>query len=297
MLSPAAPSPSSQHDILWENLTAFETLLFYGRLKCLTGKALDAAVVGALVAVDLAKKAHVRVGSFSGGMKRRLSVACALIGNPKVIYLDEPSTGLDPASRHKLWDVISNAKASGESSIVLTTHHLEEAEVLCDRVGIMSGGEMRCIGTAPALRRRFGRGYTLTVTLSSGAAEAADELLGFVVALLPSARLLGTPMGGTSKFEVMKEDVLLSAVFRQFEARRDGSGGGGGMVITDWGIYQTSLEEVFLKVTALAERGIPCTKERSLSFLARHLDANSEAAEEDVRGVGIVKVVQAKQTV
>jgi len=278
-----------QHDILWDNLTAYETLLFYGRLKCLKGQELKNAVVKALSAVNLAQKAHVRVGSFSGGMKRRLSVACSLIGNPKVIYLDEPSTGLDPASRRQLWDVISNAKSSGSSSIVLTTHHLEEAEVLCDRIGIMSAGEMRCIGTAPSLRRRFGRGYTLTVTLSSASTEAADELMRFVTGLLPSARLLGTPMGGTSKFEVMKEDVVLSAVFKQFEACRTGNGSNG-MEITDWGIYQTSLEEVFLKVTELAERGITCSKERSLSFLARHLDANSDNTE-DVSGVGVLKVV------
>ena len=87
-------------------------------------------------------------------MKRRLSVAMALIGTPSVVYMDEPSTGLDPASKRSLWNVIARAK--GNKSIVLTTHSMEEAEVLCDRVGVMSFGELQCIGTASELKRRYG---------------------------------------------------------------------------------------------------------------------------------------------
>lgn len=82
--------------------------------------------------------------TFSGGMKRRLSVAISLIGNPLVVYLDEPSTGLDPSSRQLLWDVIKKAKKS--KAIVLTTHSMEEAEVLCDRLGIFVQGKLVCVG-------------------------------------------------------------------------------------------------------------------------------------------------------
>jgi ABC-type multidrug transport system ATPase subunit len=147
-------------------------------------------------------------------MKRRLSVACAFIGDPPVVYLDEPSTGLDPASRQQLWDVILRAKKN--KSIILTTHHLEEAEVLCDRIGIMAAGDLRCIGEADALKRRFGAGYTLQITCpaESGLTEKAHAM---IKSLLPSARLLDSAIAGVAKFEVMHEDVQLSTVYLEME--------------------------------------------------------------------------------
>ena len=81
-----------------------------------------------------------RVKEFSGGMKRRLSVACSLMGNPRLVYMDEPSTGLDPASRRKLWELIVEGKKG--RAIILTTHSMEEADVLCDRIGVMCRGEL-----------------------------------------------------------------------------------------------------------------------------------------------------------
>lgn len=86
----------------------------------------------------------------SGGMKRRLSVAIALLGEPQAVYLDEPSTGLDPYSRRLLWNVIKEAKKS--SAIVLTTHSMEEAEALCDRIGIFVNGQLQCIGSPKVIK-------------------------------------------------------------------------------------------------------------------------------------------------
>ena len=134
-------------------------LRFFGRLKGLRGRKLHKAVDRALEQVNLADAGLRAAKKLSGGMKRRLSVAMSLIGDPRVVYLDEPSTGLDPASRRQLWDVISKAK--GNKSIVLTTHSMEEAEVLCDRVGIMALGQLQCIGKSQELKRRYGKGYTL----------------------------------------------------------------------------------------------------------------------------------------
>merc|ERR1719240_668550 len=99
-------------------------------------------------------------------MKRRLSVANALVGDPKLVFLDEPSTGLDPASRRMLWDVISRTK--GQNSILLTTHSMEEADVLCDRLAIMTQGYIQAIGNSPDLKNRFGVGYVCCLTLEEG---------------------------------------------------------------------------------------------------------------------------------
>jgi hypothetical protein len=108
-----------------------EHLLFYARIKALSGKRLRRAVDDALRSVNLLGVGEELVGGYSGGMKRRLSVAIALVGDPSVVYLDEPSTGLDPASRQLLWNVIRAARR--ERAVVLTTHSMEEAEALCDR--------------------------------------------------------------------------------------------------------------------------------------------------------------------
>ena len=147
-----------QHDLLWPALTAEEHLRFYGRLKGFTGTSLKEMIKEMLKKVNLTGFAKRRAGGFSGGMKRRLSMANALMGGPSIVYMDEPSTGLDPASKHGLWDVISSAKKMGKRSMVLTTHSMEEADVLCDRLCIMADGEVQCIGQTHELKRRFGRG-------------------------------------------------------------------------------------------------------------------------------------------
>jgi ABC-type multidrug transport system ATPase subunit len=96
------------------------------------------------------------------GMKRRLSVAISLIGSPKVVYLDEPSTGLDPAARRNLWEVVKTAKA--DKAVILTTHSMEEAEVLCDRLGIFVKGRLVCIGNPRQLTARYGGYYVCSLT-------------------------------------------------------------------------------------------------------------------------------------
>ncbi|KAF3671214.1 ABC transporter A family member 8, partial [Capsicum annuum] len=137
-----------QHDLLWDTLTGREHLLFYGRLKNLSGAALSEAVEKSLKSFNLSQGgvADKLAKKYSGGMRRRLSVAISLIGDPKVVYMDEPSTGLDPASRKMLWDVVKHAKQ--DRAIILTTHSMDEAEYLCDRIGIFVDGNFQCLGTA-----------------------------------------------------------------------------------------------------------------------------------------------------
>lgn len=100
--------------------------------------------------VELGEKRNSRVGELSGGQKQRLAVACALVGDPQLLFLDEPTTGLDPVSRRQLWDLISRFRAEGKT-VVLTTHYMEEAERLCDRVAIVDHGRMIALGTPQEL--------------------------------------------------------------------------------------------------------------------------------------------------
>lgn len=104
--------------------------------------------------VNLSREKKAKVKSFSGGMKRRMSLAIAAIGNPKVIFLDEPTTGLDPKVRQQIWDLIEKLKVG--KSIILTTHSMEEADILADRISVMVKGKLKCLGTSFYLKQKYG---------------------------------------------------------------------------------------------------------------------------------------------
>jgi ABC-type multidrug transport system ATPase subunit len=130
-----------QFDVLWDTLTPREHVLFYARLKGVKSSEENAHVMDLLKHVGLDAHADRKLAKeLSGGMKRRLSVAIALAGNPLIVFLDEPSTGLDPLSRKQLWDVLAKANKEGDKCLILTTHSLEEADVLCTRIGIIAEG-------------------------------------------------------------------------------------------------------------------------------------------------------------
>ncbi|XVF11962.1 hypothetical protein REPUB_Repub08aG0073700 [Reevesia pubescens] len=232
-----------QHDLLWETLTGREHLLFYGRLKNLRGSALNQAVEESLKGVNLfhGGVADKQAGKYSGGMKRRLSVAISLIGDPKVVYMDEPSTGLDPASRNSLWSVVKRAKQ--DRAIILTTHSMEEAEVLCDRLGIFVDGSLQCIGNPKELKARYGGSYIFTMTTSSNHEEEVENL---VRHLSPSANKI-YQISGTQKFEMPKQEVRIADVFQAVENAKSM------FTVFAWGLADTTLEDVFIKVARGAQ--------------------------------------------
>ena len=111
--------------------------------------------------------------SLSGGMKRRLSVAISLVGDPKIVFLDEPSTGLDPDNRRQLWDVL--AKCQKNRAILITTHMMEEADALCNRIGIITSGVLRTVGSQTSLKKVYGGGYRLTVSTVKDERKLVDR--------------------------------------------------------------------------------------------------------------------------
>ncbi len=230
-----------QHDVLWNDLTAREHVAFYGRLKGLSGQTLRNATFKVLNDVKLYHVADKQAGKFSGGMKRRLSVANALIGSPRVVYLDEPSTGLDPSARRTLWDVITSAKGDGKA-IVLTTHSMEEADALCDRIGIMSLGRLRCIGKSAELKLRYGSGFALSVATDANE-DGQKEVEDFIATNFPTAKPMMNSINGSYTYELPRNDVDLANLFETMEMNANR------LKIKDWGITETTLEEVFFKAT------------------------------------------------
>ncbi|KAI9591444.1 hypothetical protein BDF19DRAFT_455033 [Syncephalis fuscata] len=171
-----------QHDVLFEHLTATETLQLFADIKGVVIKgrrstsgasstasgsaSLQDYISHLLADVHLTEKANQQVWTYSGGMKRKLSVAIAFLGDPKVVLLDEPTTGMDVYTRKQIWQLIQDSKKG--RAIVLTTHSMEEADALGDRIAIMSKGELQAQGTTLFLKNRYGIGYRLHVEKKRG---------------------------------------------------------------------------------------------------------------------------------
>ncbi|ORX91953.1 hypothetical protein K493DRAFT_409054 [Basidiobolus meristosporus CBS 931.73] len=231
-----------QHDILWEDLTVGEHLLFYARLKGVKSFEEKSKVDEALAGVSLQKFKNRLSKGLSGGEKRRLSIAIALIGSPTVVFLDEPTTGLDPEVKRLIWDIISDAKHG--RTIVLTTHSMEEAEVLCNRIGIMAHGTLRCIGPQLRLKEVYGKGFKLSYNCR---ADMAAEASKFVESLLPTGWKKIDKFVSSASYEFMQAPGAIPLLFEKMELCKERYG------IIDWGLSQTSLEEVFLRIINEAE--------------------------------------------
>ncbi|TNJ28155.1 ABC transporter family protein [Giardia muris] len=192
-----------------------------------------------LANVGLRDSAYYQSRSLSGGMRRRLTVAMSLIGDSRVIFLDEASTGLDPISKRKLWDAIQMAKFG--RCVILTTHSMDECNALADHVGIIARGHLRCNNTPRVLKRRYGIGYRLDIEVDpKDVLRVRDELISVYC---PKA-ILVSRAGGTLTLAVPKSEAagdlkkLLDGIME-----RD--------YIVDWSIRQTTLEEIFLAVTSM----------------------------------------------
>jgi lipooligosaccharide transport system ATP-binding protein len=144
-----------QEDNLDPDLTVLENLIVYARYFDIPGRDALRSASDLLGFVELGDKAKTKIGDLSGGMKRRLVLARSLINNPELLILDEPTTGLDPHSRHSVWDKLNQLKAK-DTTLILTTHYMEEAEKLCDRVAIMDAGRIVTIDSPASLMRLHG---------------------------------------------------------------------------------------------------------------------------------------------
>eukprot|EP01122_Echinamoeba_exundans_P010785 TRINITY_DN4104_c0_g1_i1.p1 TRINITY_DN4104_c0_g1~~TRINITY_DN4104_c0_g1_i1.p1 ORF type:complete len:1466 (+),score=287.72 TRINITY_DN4104_c0_g1_i1:462-4400(+) len=234
-----------QHDMLMEELSGRQHLILFARLKGVPEPLVDQAVDKVLADVNLTDKADVDAKAYSGGMKRRLSLAISLVADSKTIFLDEPSSGLDPVSRRQVWDMLKS-KRDGKC-IVLTTHFMEEAEVLADRIGIMSFGRLVCAGSPEFLKHRFGTGYALTVALDEKLASNYDQgaanLLDFVKGVIPTASLVGT----NGQDVTIRLPFTTTKAFPDLFARLENNLSSLGA--TTFGVAMTTLEDVFLAIS------------------------------------------------
>ncbi len=161
---------SLQETRLTEKLTVMETIVLFRSFYAHGNEP-----AAAMEQVGLTEKAKAYVGKLSGGQRQRLAVACAMVGDPELLFLDEPTTGLDPQSRRQLWDILRSFKAQGRT-ILLTTHYMDEAERLCDRVAIVDHGKVIALGSPAELIARLGGDHLIEFALSNGNTLAEESL-------------------------------------------------------------------------------------------------------------------------
>jgi ABC-2 type transport system ATP-binding protein len=227
---------SGQYAAVDEYLTGFENLEMIGRLYHLSKSVARARATDLLERFELTDAASRPVRTYSGGMRRRLDLAGALIVSPPIIVLDEPTTGLDPRSRLGMWDVISERVRAG-STLLLTTQYLAEADQLCDDIIVIDRGTAIAHGTPDELKKEIG-GERLRVVLGSRAeAQIAAEILSAVC----SGEAMITEAGHEVTAPVTRATVALVEAVRRLDAA--------GIEPVDIGIHRASLDDVFMKLT------------------------------------------------
>ncbi|MCC6858422.1 MAG: ABC transporter ATP-binding protein [Bryobacterales bacterium] len=218
-----------QETQLADKLTVEETLaLFRSFYRSGLG------VEGVIALVQLGEKRSARVGQLSGGQKQRLAMGCALVGDPELLFLDEPTTGLDPQARRQLWDLIENLKAGGRT-IVLTTHYMDEAERLCDRVAIMDHGRIIALDTPRALIASLGVEHMVEFATGEGGpvdVQALSQLEG-----VRSVRA----ENGFYQLQVERLHQAMPALLGELERR--------GLPLTELRTHSATLEDVFVSLT------------------------------------------------
>jgi ABC-2 type transport system ATP-binding protein len=162
-----------QEIALYEDLTARENLTFWGKMYGLRGSPLKSRVNEVLEVIGLTERANERVGKYSGGMKRRVNIGVALLHKPKVVYMDEPTVGIDPQSRRNILDSVVALKNQG-MTVLYTTHYMEEAQELSDHIAIMDHGQLIACGTNEQLVRLVGQQTRIDLTVSVDASKILD---------------------------------------------------------------------------------------------------------------------------
>lgn len=227
-----------QDDLLWDDLTAREHMFLTAAFKGLImGSLLTEAVKDVLHMVQLERRSDEFAKQYSGGMKRRLSVAMSTVGDVEIIFFDEPTTGLDPVSRRHVWNAINLMKK--DKVVVLTTHNMEEADYLADTIMIMHSGHVRAFGDPLFLKQTYGKGYQVNLMVNLCDIEESKNL---VVQALPSSQLYIDSLSGEIQITVPKGDLRgLPRLFAWLESSRRAKS-----IIKEWGVSNTTLEQVFL---------------------------------------------------
>ncbi len=226
---------------LYDELTARENLAFWGQMYNLSGRMLKERIEQVLAQIGLSERADQRVKTYSGGMKRRVNIGVGLLHRPELLFLDEPTVGIDPQSRRQILDTVKELNHQG-TSVLYTTHYMEEAAELSDRVGIIDHGDLIALGTQAELTHQVGEMDTLVLYLGEG--EAGESLAAAIQGVAGVAQADASE-GTVTVIATEAEEVLAPAVTLANEH---------GLKIRSVEIREPNLEAVFLHLTGRALR-------------------------------------------
>ncbi|XP_065775338.1 ATP-binding cassette sub-family A member 17-like [Muntiacus reevesi] len=228
-----------QVDALLDHMTGKETLVMFSRLRGIPERHISSSVDQILDDLLMYTYADKLVRTYSGGNRRKLSAGIALLGEPVVIFLDEPSTGMDPVARRLLWGTVARARKSGKA-IIITSHSMEECEALCTRLAIMVQGQFKCLGSPQHLKSKFGSGYSLRAKIrSDGQQETLEEFKAFVGLTFPGS-VLEDEHQGMVHYHLPGDDLSWAKVFGIMEQAKTT------YMLEDYSVNQISLEDIFL---------------------------------------------------
>jgi ABC-2 type transport system ATP-binding protein len=214
------------------DLTAYENVLIYSKLYGMSGKERKKRIPEVLAYLELTERANDMVNTYSGGMMRRLEIAQALVNRPRVLFLDEPSIGLDPNARRIIWDLINKLRNEFGTTIFLTTHDMNEADILCDRIGIMNKGKLATLDTPARLKSLVG-GDVITIKSPTPACTAIVKEFGYNV--------ISNPKDGQCDIVVNDGETLIPRLLDSLKTR--------GVKVEAVALQNPTLDDVFLKYT------------------------------------------------
>uniref|UniRef100_A0A8C5QZ00 ATP binding cassette subfamily A member 5 n=1 Tax=Leptobrachium leishanense TaxID=445787 RepID=A0A8C5QZ00_9ANUR len=234
-------SPQMNH--LWPEIRVQEHLEVYGALKGMKRSTLSDIIKRILDALDLNEQAQKPTKKLSAGNQRKLCFALSMLGNPEIVLLDEPSTGMDSKAKQRMWSVIRATFKGKEQAAVLTTHYMEEAEAVCDRVAIMVSGQLRYIGSVQHLKSKFGRHFSLEMKLEADTGVQKEDLVHkAILQIFPNASRQES-FASLLSYKVPKDDVQsLSQTFSKLEQVKHA------FCVEEYSFCQSTLEQVFIEL-------------------------------------------------
>ncbi|MEW5297039.1 MAG: hypothetical protein WDW36_000274 [Sanguina aurantia] len=230
-----------QQNVMLDYMSVLEHLMLLASVKGVPGAQCMALALEMSVIIGLPNDRATLSKNLSGGMKRKLQVGMALIGGSKVVLLDEPTSGMDPTARRSLWSLLRSVKAG--RALLLTTHYMDEADILCDKVAILAGGRLCCCGSPLALKESYGNGYTLTVTKAATAGYVTSEVEAAVRAHVPTAQLVRAAAAEIIIRLPLDAAHRFPSMFDHLEINSEALG------IAQLGVAMPTMEEVFLRAT------------------------------------------------
>jgi len=227
-----------QNDILWKELTLFEHLELFLTIRGYSPEESKEYATKYINSLGLEEHQHKRANDLSGGTKRKLSLLIAICGYPKQILLDEPSAGMDPSTRRLVWNVIKKTKTMNDSAVILTTHSMEEAEFLCDRLAILVNGHLSCIGSPEHLKMKYGDSYILELQ--------SKDIDRFHREIVEDKHIFGEmeyKMDKSSNDRVKYEVKMTRNIGHVFDVMEECKRNG---LVIDYSFNQTTLEQIFI---------------------------------------------------